>query len=64
VQVHQGGVWHINFRRTFGTQEGASWNELQAELRSLQLSDSMDSVSWGLEPFGVFTTKSLYHKVI
>jgi hypothetical protein len=28
------------------------------------LSDSMDSVSWGLEPSGMFTTRSLYCKLI
>jgi hypothetical protein len=52
AQVHQNGGWHINFKRTFGPQESASWNELQAELRSLQLTNSMDNVSWGLEPSG------------
>jgi hypothetical protein len=38
--------------------------ELLEELRSQHLSDSEDSVSWNLEPSGVFSTKSLYLRMI
>jgi hypothetical protein len=64
AQVHISGTWQIPFHRSFGQEEMLSWEELHAELRDDCPSPASDSVSWSLEPSGVFSTKSLYAKLV
>lgn len=48
------------FKRTLTTHEYNRWLELKESLADIVLSDSPDSVYWGLENSKMFTTKSLY----
>jgi hypothetical protein len=51
-QMLREGRWNIRFRRSFGREEQESWVTLLQEISETRISDSMDSVSWNLEPSG------------
>jgi hypothetical protein len=54
------GVINLTFRRNFGVQERAEWDELERDLEGIELNDEVDSVRWMLTTHGGFTTASLY----
>ena len=57
------GEWNLAFRRSFGQEEVGLWNALRLELEPCVFSEARDSVSWALEPSGLFSTASLYRKI-
>ena len=44
-------------------EEIALWEELWKELEPVAPSPNLDSVSWNLEPSGIFLVSSLYNKL-
>jgi hypothetical protein len=52
--------WDIDFRRTFGAEEVAEWEQLLLKLGGVQLNDLPDKTIWRLEKKGIYTTKSMY----
>jgi hypothetical protein len=63
-QLWRNGSWNIHFRRSFGQTERENWVALLGELAASQPSEVPDSVSWALEPSGLFSTKFLYLKLV
>jgi hypothetical protein len=60
TRVLRGGGINLTFRRNFGDQERAEWDELEKELDGVELNDEVDSVRWMLTVHGQFTTSSMY----
>jgi hypothetical protein len=56
--------WQIGFRRMLGSEEYDEWRELQQLLLPVVLSDTEDSVAWGLSPTRTFTTSYLYRFLV
>src|SRR4051794_35846407 len=54
------GQWRLRFRRQLGLAEMVEWDNICRELPLLPAPDQPDSVSWSLEPSGVFSTRSVY----
>jgi hypothetical protein len=52
--------WQFRPRRMLGSLELEEWNELQALLESVCISEEEDEIQWGLTASKAFTTKSLY----
>ena len=63
-QAHQGDGWHLRFRRTFGREELALWQQLFAEIGDLEPSSEADLMRWALEPSALFSVSSLYYKLL
>ena len=61
--AYNGEGWYIRFRRTFGEAELAQWGQLWQEIEPIRPSEDPDTISWALEPSGVFSTRSLYRKL-
>jgi hypothetical protein len=58
-------IWRIpdarpNFRRSFGSIELSQWQALDLLLAPISLTMVPDSLTWTLEPSGMFSTASLY----
>lgn len=53
------GEWYMDFRRALNSQEYDSWLNLTESLPSPD-GQAADTVSWALDPKGLFSTKSLY----
>ena len=56
--------WDLRFRRVFGEEEANQWTQLRLEIEDLSPSVGQDSVSWALEAAGVFSSHSLYMKLV
>jgi hypothetical protein len=44
----------------FGDDDLEEWNELQAPVKSVYISEEDDEIQWGLTSSKMFTTKLLY----
>ena len=54
----------VAFRRTYGPLERDQWEEMLQCIALHCPSLEEDSISWSLEPSGIFSTKSLYHALV
>jgi hypothetical protein len=54
------GEWQIRFRRQFVLPELVEWDNLCREVQGLPLGDHEDTISWSLEPLGVYSNRSMY----
>lgn len=54
---------NLSFRRSFGRVEVEEWQQLISQRREVQLQEGPDTVTWGLEKRGNFTTASLYKEI-
>jgi hypothetical protein len=55
--------WQFRPRRMLGRAELEEWNELQALLENVCISDEEDEIQWELTVSKVFTTRSLYRLI-
>ena len=55
--------WSIPFRQQLGLAERTEWTNLMREIEHISLSGEADSISWALEPSGLFSVRSLYRKL-
>jgi hypothetical protein len=58
--VGGGGLINLTFRRNFGVQERAEWDELERDLEGIELNDEVDSdghYTWGF--YHCFTVQIL-----
>lgn len=53
----------LTFCRSLGPPEPAEWLALSSLVASVTLSTTSDETSWKLDPFGLFSTKSLYDRL-
>ena len=54
----------VAFHRTFGPLERDQWEEMLQCVALHSPSMEEDSISWSLEPSGIFSIKSLYHALL
>jgi hypothetical protein len=54
------GEWRIHFFRHFGLPELVEWDNLCREVQGLPLGEEADVISWSLEDFGLYSTRSMY----
>jgi hypothetical protein len=57
-QAYSEEEWNIQFRRNFNQDDVRQWQDLLDNLQATQLTEELDKISWRLEPFGKFSTKS------
>lgn len=54
----------MGFGSTFGHLEIIEWQNIHQLLDDVRPSSGRDEVSWRLDPFGEFTTGSLYKEIL
>lgn len=62
-EVFRNNEINLTFRRSFGPVELEEWQHLLTQIREVQLQEGPDTVIWGLEKKGNFTTASLYKEL-
>jgi hypothetical protein len=58
------GDVNLTFRRNFGEEEELEWEALLDLMEGTISSHDTDTVAWGLEKSGEFTTSSLYREIL
>lgn len=62
-RAYANGLWPVSFCQSFGSTKVVQWADLRRELASVQLSGEPDTISWKLEPTGIFSMSLIYNKM-